>query len=177
MMKAIASPSSVVCTVSPLEHEPEKRTFPPPKTSCSNNQAKARSPFESGGSRFEGLRPVRLRGMTCVCLDLVPIAPRSEGKARAEISAPARTYIRENYGEVTATSDETFAVTSLRAAASVRAGRRSAAIPDFPRRQVAAPAAGAAASRLRFRPRCARAGHQGRSECPRRTTADARSDG
>jgi hypothetical protein len=40
MMKAIASPSSVVCTVSPYAHEPEKRKPVLPKASCSNNQLK-----------------------------------------------------------------------------------------------------------------------------------------
>src|ERR1700681_2385959 len=65
------------------------------------------------------------------------------------------------------------AVTSLRAAASGRAIRRSAAIPDSRRRPAADPAGGATGSRSRPPPRCAPAGRRGKSECLRQTTADA----
>src|SRR5882724_2298402 len=68
---------------------------------------------------------------------------------------------------------DTGGLTSLQAAASGRAIRRSAAIPDSRRRPTAEPAGGATGSRSRPPPRCAQAGHRGKSECLRQTTADA----
>src|SRR5712691_3071678 len=64
------------------------------------------------------------------------------------------------------------AVTSLPAASSGHAIRRSAAIPDSRRRPAADPAGGATESRSRPPPRCAQAGRRGKSECLRQTTAD-----
>src|SRR6202043_4166572 len=119
MMKAIESPSSVVCTVSPLDHAPAQ-------LAC--------AAWRIGALALQTIavtirqRPRRRAENQC----------RSKDIYRAncgEVTATSRDGVRRE------------ALTRLRAAFWGRAGQRSAAIPDSRRHRAAGPAGGAAGSR------------------------------